>query len=142
MADGGHGLVGVKEVAHGSTHVFIAAQIFGAAPAGDDQSVVIGNLHISKRGVEREVVAGLFAIGLRTFKVMNGGLDLVARFFVGADGVYRVAHSQQRLEGNHGFIVLAVVAADHQNFLASHVCLLVFRVGCRPLWAVGGCSGC
>ena len=120
VADGGHRLVGVEEMAHGGAHAFITTQILGATTAGDDQRVVVGHFHVGKRGVEREVVAGLFAIGLSAFKVVNGGLDLVAGLFVGADGVHGVADGQQCLKRHHGLVILAVVAANHQNLLACH----------------------
>ena len=97
-----------------------AAAAVGAAAAGDDQGVVLLGLHIGKRGVEREVVAGLFAIGLCAFEVVDGGLDLVAGLFVGADGVHGMAHGQQGLERDHGFIVLTKIAAQHENLFARH----------------------
>src|SRR2546429_4587251 len=38
MADGGHGLVVVEEVAHGGAHGIVVAQVLGAASAGDHRS--------------------------------------------------------------------------------------------------------
>ena len=47
-----------------------------------------------------------------------------------------MAHGQQRLEGDHGFVVLAVVAANHQNLLACHgACLRV--MGCAGIVVIG-----
>src|SRR2546427_4491523 len=52
---------------------------------------------------------------------MDGRLDVFPGLLVGADRMHRVSHGLQGLEGDHGFVVLAVVATDHQNLLASHV---------------------
>ncbi len=73
------------------------------------------------------LLTGLFAVGLGAFEVVDGGEDEVAGGLVGRHGVHRVAHGLQRLEGHHGFVVFAVVATNHQQFLA-HGCLLK-RVG-------------
>lgn len=83
MADGGHGLVVVEEVAHGGAHGIVVAQVFGAASAGDHQGVVLLGLDVGEAGVEREVVAGLFAVGLGALEIMDGRLDVVPAFLSG-----------------------------------------------------------
>ncbi|MNT34519.1 hypothetical protein D3C72_1705060 [compost metagenome] len=120
MAHGRHWFVGIEEMAYRSQNGGVVAQVLGPASAGNDQGVIAFGLDVGKRCVQGEIVARLFAVGLRAFEVVNGGLDLVAGFLVGADGMHGVAHRQQRLEGHHGFIVFAVVAADHQDFLRCH----------------------
>ena len=124
MADGSDWFVGLEKVLHHGHHGGVGAQVFGAPAARDHQGVVTGHLHVGKRGVECKVVAGFLAVGLCTFKVVDGGFDGVARLFVGAHRMDGVAHGQQCLERHHGFVVFAVVATNHQNFFRCHgVCL-------------------
>ncbi|MDT4867480.1 hypothetical protein FQZ97_1023920 [compost metagenome] len=118
VADGGHRFTAAGEVFDQRHHAGVHAQVLGAAPTGNHQAVVALGLHVGERGVEREAVAGLFAVGLRAFEIVDGGVDEVTGLLVRRDGVHRVADRLQRLKRHHGFVVLAVIAADHQQFLA------------------------
>lgn len=123
MADGGDRLSGLVESAHDLQHLFVQAQVFRRASARDHQAVVGIGLDAVEVIVQGEIVAALFAVGLRALEVVDGGGDALAGLLAGANRVHRVAHRQQRLERHHGFVVFGVVADQHQQSLA-HVCLL------------------
>ncbi len=123
VAHRGHGFAGGREVFHHRHDRGVHAQVLGAAPAGNHQPVVGLGLDVGEGGVEREAVTGFFAVGLGAFEIVDGGVDEVPCGLVGRDSVHRVAHGLQRLKRHHGFVVFAVVAADHQQFFA-HGCLL------------------
>ncbi len=116
-----HRLVGAEKMPHQIEHLGVEPQVFGGAPAGDDQRVVVLGLHFGESGVEGEVVAGLFGIGLRALEVVNRGFHLITRLLVGADRVHRVAHGQQGLERHHGFVVFGVITRQQQNAFCSHI---------------------
>src|SRR6266403_4460987 len=96
------------------------ADVFRSAPAWNDESVVIFRLDLVKRGVESEIMAALFRVGLIAFEIMDGGADVLARFFPRADRVDRMAYHAQRLEWDHHFVVFDVIAHDHQNRFLGH----------------------
>ncbi len=107
-------------------HLGIEAQVFRGAAAGDDQGVVVGRLDVGEGGVEGEVVARLFAVGLVALEVVHGGLDLLAGLLAGADRVHGMADHEQGLERHHGFVVFGEITGNHQDFLGSHHGLLRF----------------
>ena len=94
MAHGGDGFLRLVKFAHDVEHAWIQAQILGRAATGDDQAHIIGAVDLGKISIEGKIVAGFFAVGLRTFKVVDGGFDAVARFFVWAHRIDLVAHAQ------------------------------------------------
>src|SRR5258708_37747727 len=91
------------------------ADVFRSAPAWNDESVVIFRLDVVKRGVENEIMAALFRVGLIAFEIVDGGADVLTGFFSGADGVNRMAYHTQRLEWDHRFVVFDVVAHKHED---------------------------
>src|ERR1700723_3063127 len=64
VAEGGDGLVGFGEVTDDVEDFGIEAEILGRATAGDDEAVVVLVVDIGKGGVEDEVVATFFGVGL------------------------------------------------------------------------------
>src|SRR4051812_39517742 len=98
MADGGNRFSGIEEVPDRFDDVGIEAQIFRRAAAGDDEGIVIFGPYAVESGVQREVMAAFFGIGLVAFEIMNGGGYRLAGFLAGADSVDRVAAGEQRLE--------------------------------------------
>src|SRR5258708_7496022 len=96
------------------------ADVFRSAPTWNDESVVIFRLDLVKRGVENEIMAALFRVGLIAFKIVDGGANVLTGFFSGADRVNRMAYHTQRLEWDHHFVVFDVIAHDHQNGFLGH----------------------
>jgi hypothetical protein len=66
-------------------------------------------------GVENEVVARLFRVGLVSLEVVDGGADLVAGFLIRADGVDNVADHLESLKGNHDLVIFYVVTDEHEK---------------------------
>jgi hypothetical protein len=64
-------------------HRRVQAQVFGRAATGDDQRVVVLGRTAAKVGIQREVVAGLLAVGLVAFEVVHGGAHLSPAFLPG-----------------------------------------------------------
>src|SRR5579863_5055325 len=109
VAERGDGFIVFGEMADEFEDFGIEAQIFGGAATGDYQRVVGFGMDFGEGGVEREIVAALFGVGLIAFEIVNGGADVLAGFFVGADGVDGVAKHLQRLKRNHHFVVFDVI---------------------------------
>ena len=116
VAHGGNGFFGVVELPHDFQQAGIEAQIFRRASAGDDQAGVVRHLHLIKVGVDGEVVAAFFGIGLVTLKIVDGRAHRIARLFARADGVDFIAQHLQHLERNHHLVVFHIVAGQYQNF--------------------------
>jgi hypothetical protein len=116
VTESGNWFTGAVEVTDDFKHTRIETQIFGRAAARDYESVVVCRLDVVEGGVENEVVARLFGIGLIALEVVNGGANTVAGFLVRADRVYGVANHLQGLEGNHDLIVFNEVSNDHEKF--------------------------
>src|SRR5271168_943647 len=125
MAQRSNGFVCLGEVADDLEDFGVEAEILGSAAARDDEAVVLLGLNLCEGGVEDEVVAGLFGVGLVTFKVVDGGSYMLACLFVRTDGVYRVANHLQRLKGHHHLVVFDVVAYEHEQFCSLHDGLLL-----------------
>ena len=94
MAHSGYGFLRLVKFAHNVEHARIQAQILRRTPTRDDQAHIIGRVDLGKVGIEGKIVARFFAVSLRTFKVVDGGFDAVARFFVWAHRIDLVAHAQ------------------------------------------------
>ncbi len=77
--------------------------------------LVVLRLDVGEGGVEDEVVAALFGVGLVAFEVVDGGADVLAGLLVGADGVDDVADHLEGLKGDHDFVVFDVVADEHEQ---------------------------
>ena len=65
-------------------------------------------------------MAALFRVGLIAFKIMDRGPNELARPLAGTCGVNGVSDHQQRLKGNHHFVVFNKVANEHQDLLCGH----------------------
>ena len=124
MADGSDGLVGLGEGLHQGDDVGIQAQVFRSTATGNDQSVVILGTDLGEIEVERKVVPRLLAVGLVALEIVNGGAYRLAGYLVRANRMHGMADHLQRLERHHGFVVLGVVADQHENLLGSHDRLL------------------
>src|SRR5208282_2386157 len=120
MADRGEWLLHGVEVADHLQHPGIQTDVFRSAAAGDDQSVVVLRTGGFESGVEGEVVATLFGIGLIAFKIMNRCADGVAGFFAGADDVDGMTDHEQGLKWHHDFVIFDVIANEHENVFAGH----------------------
>src|SRR5258708_17657849 len=120
MTDGGDGLVSFGKVMNDFDDARVEAEVFGCTAAGDDEGVIVFGLDLVKSGVESEIVAALFGVGLVALEIMDGGADVVAGFFAGAHGVDSVADHQQRLERDHHFVVFDVIADQHENGFLRH----------------------
>ena len=106
----------------------VQAQIFGRTAAGHDEPVIGGAIHSVKIGVDQEIVATFFRIGLIPLKIMYGGGDHVARLLAGADHIDIVAHHQKHLIRNHDLVILNKVTGQHQYFLFCHIACSLIRV--------------
>ena len=120
----GDGLVGAYEVANDFKDARIQANVFRSAAAGKKQSVVGVGLNVVERGVESEVVAAFFAVGLIAFEVVDRGANELAGFLSGAAGVNLMADHEKRLEWHHHFIVFNVVTHETENQFLWHRSLL------------------
>src|SRR5712692_5266011 len=96
------------------------ADVFRSAAAGKYEGVVIFWLDLVEGGVEGEIVAALFRVGLIAFEIVDSGADVVAGFFAGTDGMHRVANHDQRLEWDHDFVVFDVIADKHEDGFLGH----------------------
>jgi hypothetical protein len=113
MAERGYGLIGFRKVADDFEDFRFRAQIFGGAASGDYEGVVIFGTNFRESGVQREIVAGLFGVGLIAFEIMNGGAHELAGFFVGTSGVNGMAEDLESLERNHYLVVFDVIPDKH-----------------------------
>src|ERR1700674_1779951 len=120
MADGGDRFVRLCEMMDDFDDARDEANIFGCATSGEDQGVVLLGLDLIEGGVEREVVATLFGVGLIALEIVDGGANGFARFFAGTDGVDGGADHQQRLERDHVSVVFDVIADQHENGFLRH----------------------
>ena len=121
MAERGNGLVGLGKVANHVENLGVEAQILGRAAAGNDEAVVVRGIDLVEGGIEREVVAALFGVGLIALEVVNRGANLIAFLLAGTDGVNGVAHHLQRLKRNHDLVVLNKIAGQQQELCMFHV---------------------
>ena len=120
MADGRDGLVRFAHLADDGDDPLVQAQIFRSAAAGQYQGVVVGGLYLVEIGVDGEVVALPFQIGLIAGEIVNGRGHRVAGLFAGADGVHLMPGHDEHLKGNHSFIIFHKIAHNHQNALSGH----------------------
>src|SRR6267378_8611096 len=117
VTDGSDGFVRLGEVANDFDDARVEANVFGSAAAGEDEGVVVFGRDVIERGVESEIVAALFGVGLVALEIVDGGAHMVAGFFAGTDGV---ADHLKRLERDHDFVVFDVIAEQHENGFLGH----------------------
>ena len=120
MADGGDGFIGLCELLDDLDDFRIEAKIFGRAASGDHESVVGFRFDGVEGGVQGEIVAALFGVGLVTFEIVNTRGDELAGFFAGTHGVDGVADHLKRFKGDHYFVVFDVIADEHENRFFGH----------------------
>ena len=82
VADGGDRLVAFGEMADDFEDPWVEAEVLGGAAAGDDEAGILQR-DVGEGGVEGEVVAGLFGVGLVAFEVVDGGADVLAGLLSG-----------------------------------------------------------
>jgi hypothetical protein len=61
-------------------------------------------------------VAGFFAVGLIALEVMYSRAHLVARAFVGTNGMNSMSNHRKRLKRHHDFVIFHEITDKHQNF--------------------------
>ena len=88
--------------------------MYSGASAGDYERVVVLGADVVESGIQGEVVAPLFAVGLVALEIVYGGADGIASLFVGADPMDDMPDHQKRLEGDHRFVVFNVIADQHE----------------------------
>jgi len=115
VADGGDGFIGLREMVDDFDDSGVDAEIFGRAASGNHESVVVFRFDAIEFGVEREIVAALFRVGLIALEVVNAGGNELAGFFAGTNGVDGVADHLKRFKGDHHFVVFDVVADEHED---------------------------
>jgi len=120
VAESGNGLVGLGKVTNDVEDLGIETQVLRSATAGDDKAIVLRRIEVVEGGVEREVVASFFGVGLVAFEVVDRAADLIAFFLAGADGVHGVANHLQGLERHHDLVVLDEIAGEQEKFCGFH----------------------
>ena len=121
MADSGYGLARRCELLHDSDHPIVETQVFRSTAAGDVQPFVIADTDPVEIGVDTEVVAAFFRIGLIALEIMDGCTHEVAVLLARAYGVNPVAQHFEHLEGHHDFVLFHIVTDEFQYFLHSHL---------------------
>jgi len=120
VADGGDGFIGFCEMVDDFDDSGVEAEIFGGAASGNHQGVVVFGFDAIEFGVEREIVAAFFGVGLIAFEIVNAGGDEFAGLFAGTNGVDGVAHHLKGFKGDHHFVVFDVVADEHEDRFLGH----------------------
>src|SRR6267143_6538216 len=75
VADGGDWSVRLGEVANDFDDSRVEANVFGSAATGEDEGVVVFGVDLVERGVESEIVAALFGVGLVALEIVDGRAD-------------------------------------------------------------------
>ena len=90
VADGGDRLICLREMFHDRDDARIEPQVLRRAAAGQHERIVILLADFVERGVEREIVAGLLAVRLRAFEIVDRSVDAVAGALLRATAVRTV----------------------------------------------------
>jgi hypothetical protein len=98
---------------HCLQYSFVQANIFWRTPARYNQCIIIFSLYLFEGGIQREVMAWLFSIGLISDKIVGRGPDPLASFRARANRVDGMPHHLQCLEGHHHFIIFHKVTHEH-----------------------------
>ena len=120
MANGSDGFIGVREVTHDVENARIQADVFGRAAARDDQRVVIFGLNFVQGSIQPKIMTALFAVRLVSFEIMDCGSHHITGSLIGTDSVNRMPDHEQRLEGDHDFIIFYLVTHEHEKFFRGH----------------------
>ena len=120
VAQRGNRLPCPVEMAHDVEHLVIQAEILRRAAAGHHEAVVVFRADLIERGIQREIVAALFGVGLIALEVVDGGAHLFALLFPGANCVDAVADHLQGLERNHDLVVFNKIAGEQQQLCRFH----------------------
>ena len=62
-------------------------------------------------------MAPQLGVGLFAQKIVDGGGNGLTGLLVRADGIHLIAQHAQRLEGDHGLVILGEITAEQQYFL-------------------------
>ena len=128
MAHGGNGLFGIVEFTHDFQNAGVQTQVFRGAATGNNKACVVSGVYLVEIVVDAEVVSAFFRISLVALKVMDGRTHAFAGLFPGADCMHFIAQHLQHLERHHDFIILNIVASQHQNFFH-----MILQTGSGPL---------
>jgi hypothetical protein len=120
MADCRKRLIGLGKVMDDFDDAGIEAEVLRRAPAWDHERVIRFGFDLIEGGVELEIVAALFGVGLIAFEIVDRSGDKFASFLSRADHVNRVADHLKRVERNHHFEDFSVIARDHENQFLGH----------------------
>ena len=108
------------KTAHQVQHQRVEPQVLGSPSPRNDQPAIVVRLDLGECRIEREVVPGLFAVGLIPLKVVNGGPDPVASDLARADHIDPIPQHRQGLIGDHQLVVFDEVARQHQQSWPAH----------------------
>ena len=118
MAKLGYGLLAIEEVSDDALAVWIVADVLWRAPAGYDQSRVVGWIHIGKGDVGVPTVARLFGVGIEArLKIVYDEMQLLLCW---SCDVNLVSLFLQSLIGIHHFQRLCSIAGENENFGSGH----------------------
>ncbi|MNI75363.1 hypothetical protein D3C73_1315050 [compost metagenome] len=120
MANSRNRLAGLVERLDQRQHTLIQAQVLRSSATRDQQGIVAFGTDLDEVMVQGKVVARLLAVRLLAFKIVDRRAHRLARDFLRAHRMHRVAHHAQGLERHHRLVVLDVVAHQHENLLCSH----------------------
>src|SRR5690606_25346153 len=125
MAYGEDRFFSLMEVAHHGLDTLVSADIFRAAAACAVDRIIFLDVHLGERLVDFGQMAKSLDIGLMSFEIVQRGLDHFTRFLVRADHMDGMAYGLHSLLEHIDFIFFGEFTAEHQNFLASHLVLLL-----------------
>src|ERR1039458_2571778 len=107
-------------MAHNFQNAWIEPKVLGRAAAGNHERVVIIGLNLVEGRIQSEIVTSLLAISLVALKIVDGGPHRIAGPLIRTDGVDHMPDHEERLEGNHHFVIFNIIANQHEEFLDSH----------------------
>ena len=111
VADCSDRFAGSKEFTDDFQDTCIQTDVFRSAAAGNEQAFVLLCFYSVKVSCESKIVAPRLGIGLLPEEIMDGSSDSLSGLFVGADRIHLIAQDAERLEGNHGLIILREITA-------------------------------
>src|SRR5690554_4495242 len=125
MANRRYRFVGFEKMANQILHVFVKTQVFRCTATRHHQCVIVRRSQPIKIRIQGKSMARLFCVGLVALEVMDGCGNGIARFFIRANGMNRVADGLQCLKRHHGFVIFGEITGNHQNLLPTHGYLLM-----------------
>src|ERR1700722_8691093 len=107
-------------MAHDFENTGVKPKVLRRSATRNNERIVNLRSNFVKSRIQSEVVASLFAIGLVPLEVVDGGADRIANPLLRTDGINDMPHHQERLEGDHHFVVFNVISNEHEDSLDSH----------------------